>query len=416
MKLLLFVVPIGLGAVAYAHESFPLLMASVFSLLVAAAANLRYFRTTVLVVASVAFSWTLVEAALSAMEGAKGGHISFYEPRGGDPVQIWRVDDAYGALPRPGQYRAIKQTERGEVVYDVLYTIGEDGFRSTPQSRKTSDDKAFFLGDSATFGEGLQDDQTLPFHWMMQNPGFTVKNMGMSAWGLHQAYLVWEDLVREEYALVIVQTAPWHADRSACIPEFSAFSPRFELVDGALVRTGKCRVLVGVNLLDRILNKSRLVSRAYLVPQLADQDRKFEIYIAIIKKMQSLARARRQCLVIAFNKAVESYFGGSSYSNDRIVRLLREADIEVVDVTLAARKEDLEPKYYIANDGHPTDLANRAKARQRTVEPRRGRRGQGAGPGDPPDLGTARDRRAGAERHVLADALARRLEALRSDQ
>ena len=173
------------------------------------------------------------------------------------------------------------------------------------------------------------------------NPGDTVKNMAMSAWGLHQAYMLWQDFIWEEHALVFVQTAPWHADRSACIPEFSAFSPRLELVDGALVRTGKCRVLFGVNLLDRILNKSRMISRAYLAPQLVYQDRKFELYLAIIKKMQRLARMRRQCLVIAFNKALKSYFEGSSYSNERIVQLLREAEIDVVDVTLAARREDL---------------------------------------------------------------------------
>ena len=287
MKLLLFAVPIGLIPVAYAHESFTLLMAAIFSLFVAAAANLSSLRTVFLALASVAFSWSLAEAALTAMEGAKGGHISFYEAGTGDAVQIWRVHDAYGMLPRPGQYRAIKQTDRSEMVYEALYTIGEDGFRITPQPRKSSGNKAFFVGDSATFGEGLNDNQTLPFHWATMNLGYVVKNMAMSAWGLHQAYTVWEDLVSEKYALVIVQTAPWHADRSACIPQFSAFSPRFELVDGTLVRTGKCRVLLGVAPLDRILNKSRMVSRAYVVPQLADQDRKFELYLAIIKKMQS---------------------------------------------------------------------------------------------------------------------------------
>jgi hypothetical protein len=363
MKRLLFVIPIGLLATAYLNESFALLMASMSALFLAAAANFIYLRSCYLVLASVSFSLVLAEASLSRTSSVPGGHVTFYYPDDGGPVRIWQVHDAYGMLPQPGQYQAIKRTDGGDLVYDVLYTIGRDGFRYTPQPQKSYGKKAFFLGDSATFGEGLNDDQTLPFHWARLNPEYQVKNFGMSAWGLHQAYVVWRDLIYDEGALVFVQTAPWHSDRSACIPEFSTFSPRFEIINGSIFQNGKCRMLLGVNFVDRVLNKSKVVSRIYNVTHRGDQTHKFELYLAIVREMLHLAQEREQYLVIVFNKAENSYFEDSTYDNEEILRLLREAGAEVVNVTLADRKEDLDPSYVIPLDGHPSDRANRAKAR-----------------------------------------------------
>jgi hypothetical protein len=363
MKRLLWGIPIGLLATAYLNESFMLLMASMSALFLVAAVNSAYLRGCFLVVASVSFSWTLAEAALSIMDSAQAGYISFYYPDSGRPVRIWRVHDEYGMLPRPGRYNAIKRTDGGDMVYDVLYTIGQDGFRYTPQSHRPSGKKAFFLGDSATFGEGLNDDQTLPFHWARLNPEYQVRNFAMSAWGLHQAYAVWRDLIYDQGAAIFVQTAPWHSDRSACIPDFSTFSPKFKIVNDTIVPSGKCRVLVGFNFVDRLLNKSKVISRIYDAVHSHDRMHKFHLYLAIIKQMLRMAQERQQCLTIAFNKAENTYFEGSAYSNEEILRLLNEAGVAVADVTLAETKEDLDPSYFISRDGHPSNRANRAKAR-----------------------------------------------------
>lgn len=363
MTLLVFSIPVGLLAIAYAHESFALVMASACTLFVAAAVNFASLRNLFLVLSSLAFTWTVAEALLSALEDGKGGAISFYERGSGKPVQVWRLHEQYGMLPRPGEYNAIKHDGAGQVIYDATYTIGDDGFRHTPQAQERHGERVYFLGDSATFGEGLDDDETLPFHWAALNPEAEVTNLAMSAWGLHQAYAVWQDQILDEGALVFVQTAPWHADRSACIPEFSTFSPRFELRDGELVQNGRCRVIVGNVLLDRALKSSRIVARLYDAFYSRYRAQKFALYMAIIDEMRDLARIRGQCLIVAFNKALESYFEDTDYDNQKIARHLKEKQIEVVDVTLADQKENLDPAYYIAGDGHPSNEANRLKAR-----------------------------------------------------
>jgi hypothetical protein len=363
VRLLLFAVPLGLLAMAYAHESFTLLMASMAALFTAAAANLTRFRNGLLVLASVSLVWTMAEAVLSTIEPRQNALISIYERDSGHPARFWRLHSDYGPLPRPGDYRATKHTERGDLVYQATYTIGSDGFRSTPQAPSASNRQAFFLGDSATFGEGLNDDQTLPAHWAALNPEYHVTNLAMSAWGLHQAYVVWRDLISDPGAVVIVQTAPWHADRSACIPDFSTFSPKFELIDGTIRQNGKCRVIVGGGLPQLALKRSHVISRLYDVFHRNAQTNKFALYLAIIESMQALADQRHQCLIIAFNKALDSYFVGSTYDNARILTILQSKGIHVIDVTLASSKEELDPSYYIADDGHPTDKANQEKAR-----------------------------------------------------
>src|SRR5262245_59492381 len=64
-----------------------------------------------------------------------------------------------GYLPVTGTHRAMKRRLSGETIFDVAYSIGEDGFRVTPGARGVS--KAYFLGCSFMFGWGLNDDQTL---------------------------------------------------------------------------------------------------------------------------------------------------------------------------------------------------------------------------------------------------------------
>ena len=62
----------------------------------------------------------------------------------------------------PGQYRSSTVTvTTGRTVYDVVYSIGPHGFRSTRGGGPGADTYLFF-GGSYTFGEGVDDDETYP--------------------------------------------------------------------------------------------------------------------------------------------------------------------------------------------------------------------------------------------------------------
>jgi hypothetical protein len=83
-------------------------------------------------------------------------------PRGGD---FYVRDAALGYRLAPSTVARHQRTENGRVAYDVTYRTDAFGRRLTPV-RGDPARGAFllFFGDSNTFGEGLEQDQTLPFY------------------------------------------------------------------------------------------------------------------------------------------------------------------------------------------------------------------------------------------------------------
>lgn len=73
-----------------------------------------------------------------------------------------KPDSYRGYSPAPGVHRSLRNTKDGELVYDVQYAIGHHNYRKTLTSNDSSKECLFFYGGSFTFGEGLNDDVTLP--------------------------------------------------------------------------------------------------------------------------------------------------------------------------------------------------------------------------------------------------------------
>jgi hypothetical protein len=77
-----------------------------------------------------------------------------------------------------------------------------------------------------------------------------------------------------------------------------------------------------------------------------------------MKTMQENIKLKSQKLIVGFIKADENWFVGS-YSNEKIMAALKSSGIDVIDMTLAAKNEDLPHKYYLHElDKHPTAAAN----------------------------------------------------------
>jgi hypothetical protein len=74
-----------------------------------------------------------------------------------------------------------------EVIYSVVYTIDENNRRVTPYQNPSNPNKFLLLfGDSFVFGEGVEDDQTLPFHLSQLATEYRVYNYGFSGYGPQQ--------------------------------------------------------------------------------------------------------------------------------------------------------------------------------------------------------------------------------------
>lgn len=311
--------------------------------------HLRLFSVTLICLFSVLAVWLSSEFVLG-----------FREPRviySGNHGNEYFVKADIGYQGKPGKYSVVRSTAGGKILYRANYTIGEDGFRVTPGNNRNGP-KINFLGCSLTFGEGLNDDQTLPFYVSRLGKS-EVKNFGFHGYGPHQALAILTSSRNTSGETNFFLTAPWHALRSACIPSYSAGSPRYVIENGEVKRSGECE-LTSHFIFEQILLGSRIYE--LFRNRFQDQDAQLDLYIALIEKMNQLSIERGQKFLVGFVKADQNWFHGS-YSNEAVVNKLEGLGIQVLDLTLAQRNEDLDGKYLIPIDKHPSALANEERAK-----------------------------------------------------
>ena len=105
----------------------------------------------------------------------------------GDSGRFIVADPLLGYAPRPGARARVKWGRGGKVIYDARYSIGPDGFRLTRSSTDPAADTTVFLGDSYTYGDGLNDQDALPQQYAAAG-GYRqrVINAAFSGYGTHQ--------------------------------------------------------------------------------------------------------------------------------------------------------------------------------------------------------------------------------------
>jgi hypothetical protein len=150
-----------------------------------------------------------------------------------DPGGLYRFDDRYGFVHVPGA-----RTSQLGRRYFASYATDAEGNRVMPApvaARST----VMFLGDSFTFGAGVNDDQTFPFvlateHWT----DVRVINAGVGGWGLTQFHLRLTDALAQRPfpTVVFVVIIPHDLRRSHLRPPIvPGISRRLEWIDGQWV-------------------------------------------------------------------------------------------------------------------------------------------------------------------------------------
>lgn len=255
----------------------------------------------------------------------------------------------------------VKITAGGQLVYDVTYTIDEHGLRRT-ESNPDGPTVAFFF-DSMTFGEGVNDSETLPQQFAdLTGRQYRVLNFGVPGYGpqtmLRTLETGYHDDLLGHPALFVIQTAAWHANRAACRPDFVWRTPRYVLVDGKPVFQGRCAD--GFTLwASQTLNQSYLYERV-IRPQFIDRQRDLDLYLGEMHAILRLTAGKYGAkTVILYYPANSDQFAGTTYSDDKIMQALRESGAIVIDVHRAEEGID---GLAILDDGHPTPKAHRLHA------------------------------------------------------
>ncbi|MBR2494937.1 hypothetical protein [Helicobacter sp.] len=136
---------------------------------------------------------------------------------------------------------AHKSTQSGKSLYNVSYTTDEFGWRITPSSKLDSSFCVLFFGDSFTIGEGVQDNETLPFYFGKQINA-RIYNFGFHGYGPHQALALVQSgeiarIVKDcQSVLAIYESLPGHIARAGGFSswEQGTNAPRFYLANGSL--------------------------------------------------------------------------------------------------------------------------------------------------------------------------------------
>lgn len=183
----------------------------------------------------------------------------FYD-QGRDPDGQFKGIKDVGFIALPNKHVTAVRKLDGRVIFDASYTTGPDGFRVVPKVENARRCVLLF-GDSFTFGEGVNDDETTAAQIVTRSKGqIEVKNLGIGGWGPHQ-FLSGLQSGRFQRAISCKPTdavylmIAAHTARAAGRGKWDRFGPMFVVDDkGRAVRAGNFntagkawRELVGFN-------------------------------------------------------------------------------------------------------------------------------------------------------------------------
>ena len=186
-------------------------------------------RNAIVMVASLLFALIVIETTSIF---AEGGTIDI-RPRGmlaSHPVLGWGPES-------PGVYHHVKYDARTwRTIFDVTYTIDENLTRKVISA--AAGPPVAFFGDSISFGEGLPDAQTLPQALAdVTEHSVRVLNFAYPGYGPQQFLRpletgIFDELLGQHPRAFVYLTAPWHAERAACLAGYVLKAPRYEIAEG----------------------------------------------------------------------------------------------------------------------------------------------------------------------------------------
>lgn len=217
-----------------------------------------------------------------------------------EPNDWFVPDDVVGWAPKKDMRVRATKFEYGKLLYDVFYTIDSIGLRTNPLTATKPAACVLFFGDSFTFGEGLQDIETLPYQVGKKSGGkYRIYNFGVGGYGPHQMLSQIESGrvrqvigCRPDYA--IYTAVPDHVARVAGKIPYGNRAPRYELDPSGEVRLighFEKGLMTQSRLLTKLLNQTsksglyRMVASSQ--PRISQSD--VGLFFAIVKRSKELA-------------------------------------------------------------------------------------------------------------------------------
>lgn len=319
-------------------------------------------RNTLVICCSLVFGLAVLEGVLLAIGTRTGAQAKLKD----DSLGGERAVVGWGPT-KVGTFRWAKIAPDGKVIYDTRVTVDAHLNRKTVPSDGPG--AIAFFGDSWIFGDGVNDDGTLPQAFAdLEHRRIPVLNLSYNGWSpaANLAALdagLYGDLLHEPRHFILF-TATFHIERTACKGDYATSrAPRYVLDGKGVTPTGTCAWANGGLLAPviRFLQKFELYNR--FAPKLAAPGKRdVDTYVKIIEAFVDAAKRKYDVrTTVLFAPFRDEYIKGSGYTEADILATLRKAGVDVlVDELPPTDNDDL---YWIPGDKHPTAAANSERAR-----------------------------------------------------
>ena len=233
---------LGLVALMEARQPFSSFRLATFILAFLALAGMASLlrgklRDGLVVLASLAFGLSIVEATATILDSRV---LAVFANGFTVPQPVIGLGPEHA-----GRFHAEKTDPKSGIpIYSADYTIDSNLLRET-HTVETGPTIVFF-GDSFTFGEGLNDADTLPQQFAdLLGRKQRVLNLGYPGYGPQQFLAElqtgrFDGVIGEQPRLFIFMTGAGHAERTACKPFWVRRWPRYTLENGQVVLKGAC--------------------------------------------------------------------------------------------------------------------------------------------------------------------------------
>ena len=311
----------------------------------------------VLIAFGVTCAMFLAEAAAAAhnsRRSSKGSLTSEYSPR-----SLTILDRELGYALNPGARVVATRKWSDSTLFRVTYTITDAGVRRTQGNARG--DTWLFVGCSFTFGEGVEDNETLPARFSEQ-PGWqaNVLNLGVTGWGPHQIVRVLETGrlggVGPPVKHVIYQALPHHVERIAGRARWDTEGPSYRISGDTVRFVGPFHGSAGIRAL-KILRASdlgRLLDRRYRALPPSDAD--IELYGRIVERAAALAERK-----LGARFTILFWDDDASSTTKRVFDRLAATGLPVIRTTSFLTRGEL-GSLRLPHDNHPMPEAYRRLA------------------------------------------------------
>ena len=308
---------------------------------------------------------------------------------------FYQKDDILGYSPKKNSKVTAIKYYKNNLIYNVTYTTNSNGLRMTPAAGNITEGCILFFGGSFTFGEGLNDTETMPYIVGLKSFGkYSAHNFGFSGYGPHQMLAALENklednVIRSMPKYAIIQTYPNAISRPAGHDSWDEHGPRYILgKNGDIIFSGHFDDYVvrknKNNFQSRIvkqLEKSRILNNIYFKNKQWFEidyevvDYEIELYLDIMNKSRNIIEHRypgSEFHVIYWDKFENRYpfnkniahIKWENYIENKLLEGFRTKNIRVhlVSKILPGYEQNALTYAISPYEGHPNYLANRLMA------------------------------------------------------